>query len=95
MRRAGKVDRNHAEIVKALRQTGASVLSLASVGKGCPDLLVGRCGINLLLEVKDGLATPPKRKLTAAEHKFHAEWAGHKEVVYNATDAVRVVLQGT
>lgn len=36
-----RVDANHSQIVKALRQCGVSVLSLAPVGHGCPDLLIG------------------------------------------------------
>ena len=47
-----RVDRNHAEIVAALRATGCSVTSLARLGKGVPDLLVGCNGRNVLLEVK-------------------------------------------
>ncbi|HJP47915.1 hypothetical protein [Acinetobacter venetianus] len=46
MRRAAKIDANQTEIVKALRKFGASVQSLASTGKGCPDLLVGFRGMN-------------------------------------------------
>ena len=56
MRRAAKIDANQTEIVKALRQVGASVQSLASTGKGCPDLLVGFRGVNWLLEVKAKLS---------------------------------------
>lgn len=41
MRKYGRTDSNHAEIAAALRKAGASVVSLASVGNGCPDLLVG------------------------------------------------------
>lgn len=36
----GKVDGNHAAIVEALRKSGWQVLSLASIGDGCPDLLI-------------------------------------------------------
>ncbi len=52
MRRAAKIDRNHVEIVAALRGVGASVQDLAAVGKGCPDLLVGYRGQNYVIEVK-------------------------------------------
>ena len=48
MRRAAKIDSNHAEIVAALRGIGAYVMSLASVGGGCPDLLVGFRGHTFL-----------------------------------------------
>ena len=40
MRFNAKVDLNQTEIVQALRQAGATVQSLAAVGKGVPDLLV-------------------------------------------------------
>ena len=52
--RAAKVDKNQTEIVEAFRKLGFSVQHLHTVGGGVPDLLVGRGGINLLVEVKDG-----------------------------------------
>ena len=52
MRMYGKVDANQAEIVKALRQVGMSVLSLAPMGKGCPDLLVADDDSYFLIEVQ-------------------------------------------
>lgn len=58
MRICGRIDGNQAQIVRALRQVGATVLSLADMGDGCPDLLVGFRGFNILLEVKDGSASP-------------------------------------
>ena len=48
------MDRNHVEIVKALRDYGAFVVSLASVGKGVPDLLIGYKRHTILMEVKFG-----------------------------------------
>lgn len=47
-----RVDQNQRAIVAALRTAGCSVQSLAGVGRGCPDLLVGRAGRMWLLEVK-------------------------------------------
>jgi Holliday junction resolvase len=57
MRRHFKVDLNHREIVAALRDVGASVYSLSTVGGGVPDLLVGYKGVNYLLEIKSGAGT--------------------------------------
>ena len=54
MRRAAKVDDNHREIVRALRDCGATVQDLSPVGAGCPDILVGWQGRNHLIEIKDG-----------------------------------------
>lgn len=41
MKLRGRVDANQPEIVRALRDIGASVVSLANVGQGCGDILVG------------------------------------------------------
>lgn len=60
---------------------GATVQPLHTVGRGCPDLLVGYGGTNYLLEVKDGLKSPSQRKLTPDEQTWHDEWRGHVTVV--------------
>lgn len=75
-RYAAKVDRNQSEIVKALRGVGASVQTLHSVGDGCPDLLVGWKGQNLLIEVKDHLAQKSDRELNPRQVRWHADWRG-------------------
>lgn len=89
MRRAAKVDRNHAEVVAALRGVGASVQSLAAVGSGCPDLLVGHRGKNYLFEVKDGSAAPSAQKLRPAQVEWLRAWAGEARVVLCPEDALR------
>lgn len=86
-RYARRVDRNHSEIVSALRKCGAHVHSTANVGNGFPDLFVGWCGRVFLLEVKDG-----KAKLTDKEIAFHAEWCGYPvHVVRSVEEALTVV----
>ena len=91
MRRAAKVDANQTEIVKALRQVGASVQSLAATGKGVPDLLVGFRGKNLLLEVKDGDKVKSARKLTADQVEWHQGWRGHVAVVESVEQAIKIL----
>lgn len=91
MRRAARVDDNQAEIVAALRAAGCSVTSLASIGKGCPDIVVGRAGVNYLLEIKDGKKPPSKRKLTPDEQAWHESWRGQIAVVHSVEDAFRVM----
>jgi Holliday junction resolvase len=86
MRLRAKTDDNHAEIVKYLRAVGCSVLSLASMGKGCPDLLVGKYGHNFLMEIKGG-----NGKLTADEKKFHDNWRGRIAVVHTMEEAISIV----
>lgn len=93
--RHSRTDGNHAAIVAALRSIGASVVSLADIGNGCPDLLVGYRGQNLLLEVKDGRKPPSARKLTPAERKFFDDWRAPIYIVYSEVDAVTLVNKMT
>lgn len=71
MRTRAKTDGNQKEIVLSLRQLGFSVLLLHQVGKGCPDLLVGKFGHNLLVELKTDKGT-----LTKEEEIFLDSWNG-------------------
>ncbi len=97
MRQAARIDSNQPAIVKALRSAGARVQSLAAVGKGCPDLLVGFGKRNLLLEVKDGAKPPSARKLTPAEEEWHSQWTGYGQVAIVETpeQAVRLLTEST
>jgi Holliday junction resolvase len=67
-----RIDSNHKEIVKALRDAGASVLSLASMKHGCPDLLVGYGNETLLMEIKKD----SKSKFTPDQLDFMSKWRG-------------------
>lgn len=86
MRRASRIDQNHAEIVKALRAVGCSVLSLAAIGRGAPDLLLGYKGKNVLVEVKR-----PKGKLNDQQQAFRAAWRGDLCVVRSVDEALLVL----
>lgn len=90
--RAAKVDENQKQIVKALRDMGCSVQHLHAVGKGCPDLLIGYKGFNLLLEVKDGNKSPSQQKLTPDQHVWHNGWRGYVDVVNSVDSAILAVL---
>lgn len=48
MRTIYSIDANQPDIVLQLEQTGASVESLAAVGGGVPDLLVGCAGVTVV-----------------------------------------------
>lgn len=91
MRRAAKVDRNQAEIVKALRQAGATVHPCHGAGQGFPDLAVGYRGRNYLIEVKDGALAPSDRKLTPAQQEWHAAWRGDAVVVTSVSEALAAI----
>jgi len=92
MRRAAKVDENQAEIVAALRKVGCTVQSLAAIGNGCPDLLVGVAGKTLLMEVKDGKKVKSKQALTPDQLVWHGVWQGGALAVVDSIDsAIRMV----
>lgn len=87
-RRAAKIDRNQPEIVKALRGAGATVQHLHTVGKGCPDILVGHRGNNILMEIKDGSLSPSRRRLTDDEAEWHNAWCGQVVTVHTVDEAL-------
>ena len=93
MRRAARTDANQVAVVKALRKIGASVCPLHTVGGGCPDLLVGLRGENMLIEVKDGSKPPSARKLTPDEARFINNWRGTVYVVCSPEEAIKAVTQ--
>lgn len=91
VRRAARTDANQSEIVTALRKMGCTVLCLHTVGKGCPDILVGYNGRNFLLEIKDGSKPPSARKLTSDEAVFFETWKGQAVVVNSVDEALELV----
>lgn len=92
MRRAAKIDANQTQVVEALRAAGATVQSLAAVGQGVPDLLVGFRGQTVLLEVKDGRKPPSKRRLTEQQLEWQGAWRGGALAVVDGPDAALRVL---
>jgi Holliday junction resolvase len=92
MRTRGRVDANQPEIVKALRDIGCSVAIISNVGGGVPDLLVGRNGCNILLEIKDGTRKPSERALSDDEQTFMESWRGQYEIAESVQFAVQYVL---
>lgn len=86
MRRAARIDSTHQGIVLALRQVGAHVVSLASVGNGCPDLLAGFRGRNFLLECKSA-----RGRLRVAQSAFLDSWPGAVYVVRGPLEALKAI----
>ncbi len=86
MRRAAKIDLNQPAIVEALRRVGVSVVSLASIGQGCPDLLAAKGDKAWLIEVKGAKGT-----LTDDQQRFILDWAGTVHIVRTVDDALKLV----
>jgi hypothetical protein len=89
MFRAARVDSNQSEVTKALRKIGASVQLLHSVGKGCPDMLVGYKGVNILLEIK----RDETKKLTPDQVIWHHNWRGQVATVATSEEAYNAVME--
>ena len=90
-RTAARVDSNQGDIALALVQIGCSVKSLAAMGRGLPDLLVGYRGITHLIEVKNPATY---HGITDAQHEFMDSWRGSPvHVVETADAAIDVVTR--
>ena len=81
-----KADANQPAIVKALRWRGATVQHLHEVGRGCPDILVGFLGHNILMEIKSAKGT-----LTPDEAEWHQAWNGQVCIVRTTGEALDVL----
>lgn len=84
---ARKVDSNHGLIKLAFEQMGCTTMDIFRLGNNVPDILVGVCGIDQLVEVKseDG-------ECTDGQKKFHREWNGRSiRVVRTVKEAAIVV----
>ena len=87
MRRNARIDKNHPEVVEAFRALGASVLSLAPLGRGIPDLLVAIGGVTWLIEIKSKKGKENDLQLEWAEN-----WKGARAVVRD-TQGVETVVK--
>jgi Holliday junction resolvase len=73
-----RTDKRHADCVKALRALGCSVVSLAAVGRGCPDLILGFARRTYLIELKTDNAKPRKNQID-----WHSAWRGTPVILLN------------
>jgi len=89
MFRAARADENQKTIVEHLRKHHMEVQHLHSVGKGCPDLLVGYKGVNVLLEVK----RDKTKKLTPDQVIWHHNWRGQVATVATSEEAYNVIME--
>ncbi len=69
--KAARVDANQSELADAWREMGGSWLHLHAVGQGCPDALLGMCGLMELAEVKTETG-----QLNERQRRWLGEWRG-------------------
>lgn len=89
MRYALRIDANQTAIVSALEAAGATV---EIIGKPV-DLLVGKAGRWMMMEVKDGQKVKSAQKLTAAQVKFFDKWAGYPLAVVDSAECALRMLR--
>ncbi len=82
-----KIDSNHTEIVDQLFLCGCSVQSLATIGNGCPDILVGYKGYNFVFEIKT-----EKGKLNQRQKDWFHQWDGEVMVIRSIYDALEIMI---
>jgi hypothetical protein len=78
-----RVDENQKSLIHTFIACGASVLNLSTVGRGCPDLLIGYRGKTVLVEIK----RDSKAKYTEPQIKFMQEWRGGAVSRIDSVDA--------
>ena len=66
-----------------MREAGATVVSLAEMKHGCPDLLVGYNGETLLMEIK----RDSKSRFTPDQLDFMGKWKGGAVSRVDSVDA--------
>lgn len=86
--RPRRTDANQREIVAALRAVGAEVISLHTVGRGVPDLLVLHRGRVWLLECKS-----VHGRVEPAQRVFMTRWQGHAHIVHSPEEALQLVTR--
>jgi len=69
---AKRTDANHKEIVNAFKDLGCSIFDTSRIGMGFPDLVIGKNGKTLLVEIKSS----ERSKFTSAQDLFMMNWKG-------------------
>lgn len=88
MRRSAKIDINQPAIVAELEKLGCSVVSLASVGNGCPDIAVALIGKTFLIEIKN---EDYYWKLEDKQKTFLLGWKADVPIIESVKDAADFV----
>jgi hypothetical protein len=93
-------DANHGTIVRAFEQAGATVVSLHTLGKGVPDLLVGYADRDQLVEIKlplrkasaAGAIQHPKTRLNNRQVGWHNNWRGTRPRIIRTPEEAENLL---
>lgn len=82
-----KKDANHKEVVEALRAAGVSVIDMAHVGSGFPDLICGANGLTVLVEIKNKKTAYGRRGLNKLQQAWKNAWTGGPYAIVDSPEA--------
>jgi hypothetical protein len=85
----GTKDKNHAAIVEALEQAKIAVIDMSHMGKGFPDLVVARRGVNLLVEIKNPETLYGRRGLNKLQRSWASSWPAPVYILRTLDDVAR------
>lgn len=92
MRGRAKKDKNHPEIVEALKGHGASVIDTSGLAHGMPDLILGYCGKTMLMEIKNTATYYGRKGLSKTQLEWKSKWVGGPyAVVTDIESAIRAL----
>ena len=96
VRRRVHRDANHGAVCRALEGVGCTVLDMAALGSGAPDICVGRGGVTYLLEIKRPLGprggSHEHQTVKPHQAEWHARWRGGPVcVVRSVSEALAAV----
>ena len=91
-RYGSKTDQNQSALLACIRMIpNISICDLSDTGSGCPDVMLGLSGRNILIEIKRPDCAPSRSKLNDKQEKWHGEWKGQVAVVRTLDDVLEVL----
>ena len=92
-RYARRVDREQPVIVKELRALGFSVIHVHQVGRDAPDIIVGKLGITVLVEIKTPGREKREKERLANQAAARAAWTGDSYIQATTTGEIVAEFQ--
>ena len=92
-RYARRRDGNHGTLTAAFLRLGCTVIDCSHAGiAGWPDVVVGCCGVDRLVEFKNPATRYGRAGLNANQTAFTRDWRGGSVFVVSSTDEVAALV---
>ncbi len=87
-----QTDKNHSSLLKLIRTIPkVTICDLSGTGGGCPDVMLGYMGQNILIEIKRPDVAPSASKLNDKQEEWHGKWTGQVAIVRTFDDVLGVL----